>query len=184
MATTSKKAAPAEVKETAVKTAETAAAEVKTEAVQEAPKKEAAPKTEKKPAAKKTTAPKAEKKPAAKKPAEKKTTKKKGPSYEDAVSAAKKKTAAANVSKLKYPVALNVELNGAADGIFYIYVADGKISVEPYKYDDYDVYMRADAEAFLDVMNGKKNIYDALADGSIKIDGNTKKAILIVNAAF
>lgn len=179
MATTSKKATPAEVKETTFKASEAVATKVNTEAVQEAPKKEAAPKTEKKSAAKNSTAPKSEKKPTAKK-----TTKKKDASYEDAVSAAKKKMASANISRLKYPVALNVELNGTADGIFYIYVVNGSFSVEPYKYDDYDVYMRADAETFLEVMNGQKNIYDALADGSIKIDGNTKKAILIVNAAF
>lgn len=175
MATTSKKATPAEVKETTFKASEAVATKVNTEAVQEAPKKEAAPKTEKKSAAKNSTAPKSEKKP---------TAKKKDASYEDAVSAAKKKMASANISRLKYPVALNVELNGTADGIFYIYVVNGSFSVEPYKYDDYDVYMRADAETFLEVMNGQKNIYDALADGSIKIDGNTKKAILIVNAAF
>ncbi len=174
-----------EKKETAVTTAEIAA-EVKTEAV-----KEAAPKAEKKPAAKKPAAKKpAAKKPAAKKPAEKsaakKTPKKKGPSYEDVVALAKTKFLAANITKIKYPIAANVELNGVVDGIFYIYIDSEtqSISVEPYKYDDYDVYFRVDADEFLNVIGGKKNIYDALADGNMKVDGNTKKAVLLINAAF
>lgn len=178
MANTTKKTAapaPAEMKETAVKAAETPAAEVKTEAKKEAAKKPAA----KKPAAKKTTSKKTETK-----AAPKKTTKKKGLSYEDVVAATKKKMAAADITKIKYPIPANVELNGSADGIFYIYIADGEIAVEPYKYDDYDVYLRADADEFMNVMTGKKNIYDALAEGLIKIDGNTKKAILLIHAAF
>ncbi|MGN0674424.1 MAG: SCP2 sterol-binding domain-containing protein [Oscillospiraceae bacterium] len=191
MATT-KKTTPAEIKESAVKAAETVAAEVKPEVKQETAKKPAA----KKPAAKKEAAPKADKKPAAKKPAKKpaakteekpaakKASKKKGISYEDVVAAAKKKVAGADITKIKYPIPANVELNGAADGIFYIYIDSDNISVEPYKYDDYDVYIRADAEEFMNVLNGKKNIYDALAEGLIKIDGNTKKAILLIHAAF
>lgn len=190
-----KKTTPAETKETVVKAAETAAAEVKTEAVKEAPKaaekkapakKSAAKKpAAKKPAAKKETAKAAEKKAPAKKETAKKTTKKKGLAYEDVVEAAKKKMAGANLTRIKYPIAANVELNGAADGIFYIYIDEtNNISVEPYKYNDYDVEFRADADAFMAVMNGKKNIYDALADGLIKVSGNVKKAILLINAAL
>ncbi len=190
-----KKTTPAETKETVVKAAETAAAEVKTEAVKEAPKaaekkapakKPAAKKpAAKKPAAKKETAKAAEKKATAKKEAAKKAPKKKGLAYEDVVEAAKKKMAGANLTRIKYPIAANVELNGAADGIFYIYIDEANnISVEPYKYNDYDVEFRADADAFMAVMNGKKNIYDALADGLIKVSGNVKKAILLINAAL
>lgn len=190
-----KKTTPAETKETVVKAAETAAAEVKTEAVKEAPKaaekkapakKPAAKKpAAKKPTAKKETAKAAEKKAPAKKEAAKKTTKKKGLAYEDVVEAAKKKMAGANLTRIKYPIAANVELNGAADGIFYIYIDEANnISVEPYKYNDYDVEFRADADAFMAVMNGKKNIYDALADGLIKVSGNVKKAVLLINAAL
>ncbi len=189
-----KKTTPAETKETVVKAAETAAAEVKTEAVKEAPKadekkapakKPAAKKTaEKKPAAKKETA-KAAKKAPAKKETAKKAPKKKGLAYEDVVAAAKKKMAAADLTRIKYPIAANVELNGAADGIFYIYIDEANnISVEPYKYNDYDVEFRADADAFVAVMNGKKNVYDALAEGLIKVSGNVKKAILLINAAL
>ncbi len=180
------KTTTAETKVTAV---ETAAAEVKTEAVKEAPKaaeKKAAAKkpAAKKPAAKKTTKA-AEKKAPAKKEAAKKAPKKKGLAYEDVVEAAKKKMAGANLTRIKYPIAANIELNGAVEGIFYIYIDEANnISVEPYKYNDYDVEFRAETDAFMAVMNGKKNIYDALAEGLIKVSGNVKKAILLINAAL
>ena len=182
-----KKTTPAE--NTAVETK--AVEEVKTEAPKAAEKKAPAKKeTAKKPAAKKTTkaaekkAP-AKKEAAPKKETAKKTTKKKGLTYEDVVEAAKKKMAAADLTRIKYPIAANVELNGAADGIFYIYIDEANnISVEPYKYNDYDVEFRADADAFVAVMNGKKNIYDALAEGAVKFSGNVKKAILLINAAL
>ncbi len=144
--------------------------------------KTAAAKAEKKPAAKRGRKPAAEK--AA--PAAKKTSKKKGISYDDVFDAAKKKFLAADITKIKYPVAANVELSGSVTGDFYIFidVDNQTIAVEPYRYNDYDVNFRADADELLAVMNGKKNIYDALAGGLIKVNGITTKAILLVNAAF
>ena len=192
-----KKTTPAENTAVETKAVETKVAEeVKTEAPKAAEKKAPAKKeTAKKPAAKKPAAKKttkaaekkapAKKEAAPKKEAEKKAPKKKGLAYEDVVEAAKKKMAAADLTRIKYPIAANVELNGAADGIFYIYVDEANnISVEPYRYNDYDVEFRADADAFVAVMNGKKNIYDALAEGAVKVSGNIKKAILLINAAL
>ena len=212
MANTKKTAeAPVEVKEAAeVKTetaAETAAPKKETAKKPAAKKSTAA---EKKPAAKrgrKPAAAKAEKEPAkaAKKPAAKpgrkpaaakaepaaeaapaKKGRKKGISYEDIVKAAEKKFLAADITKIKYPIAANIELFGSVTGDFYVYInADKKeIVVAPYKYDDRDVGFRADADELMAVLKGKKNIYDALANGLVKVDGITKKAVLLINAAF
>ncbi len=104
------------------------------------------------------------------------------------IDAAKKRMKAADISKIKYPIALNLEINnfdGEDNKYIYILVNDGEISVEPYRYNDYDFSFRGDAENILNIMNGKTNIYDAFANGLIKIDGNNiKKAILFINAAF
>lgn len=161
-------------------------------------KKPAAPKAEeKKPAAakkpaktaaaeKKPAEKAAAKKPAAKKPAEKKTTGKKAAAkavtYDSVVAEAKKKFADAKTAKIKYPIAANFELS--ANEIFYVYIGEAGVAVEPYRYDDYDIYFRTDAETLTQVLTGKKGIIDALADGSVKLDGNTKKAVLFIDAAF
>ena len=110
----------------------------------------------------------------------------KGISYEAVVDVAKKKILAADITKIKYPVSANIELSGSVTGDFYIYIdADNQtIAVEPYKYNNHDVSFRADADELLAVLKGKKNIYDALSDGGIKISGITTKAILLINAAF
>lgn len=163
-------AAPAEEKKPAAKKGRKPAA-AKAEKPAKAPAKAA-----KKPAAKAEA--EAPKKRAAKKPAAKKTV-----SYEDVVEMAKKKFMAADKTRIKYPVAVNVKLTGAAEGIFYVYIDSENIYVEPYKYDDYDVEIEADTEEFVKVLNGKLNIYDALS-ADVKITGIVKKAVLFINAAF
>lgn len=212
MANTEKKTATEVKKTETVKTAETkpattpaapapkaAPAEVK--AAAPAPKKEEKKPAEKKPAAKKT----AEKKPAEKKPAAKKTAAKteakpaaktaakapkapKAPKvspYEAAVAKSQKKFASVKTDKVKYPIAVNIELSGSAEGIFYVYLSEaGKPAVEPYRYDDYDVYVRADADAFNKVLDGKLSVYDALADGSLHVEGTVKKALMFFLSAF
>ena len=146
-------------------------------------------------------------KPAAEKPAAKKAAAKKDEApkragrkkllaYEDVVLEVRKKANAANVTKIKYPIAANVVLSGnfsenknAGDdnkNVFYIVINPDteSISVEPYKYNDYDVEITADAEELMNVVKAKKNIYDALSDGEIHIHGTTKKAVLLIHAVF
>ena len=187
-----KKSVPAEIKETAASAAPAAEEAKKEPAKKPAAKKStAAPKADdKKPAAKKTAAPKAEAPKAGKKA--------KGLAYEDVVAAAVKKIKAADTTKIKYPIAANVELTGnfsenqnpTDDGsnkkVFYINIIPEQevINVEPYRYNDYDVTISADAEELMNVLKGKKNIYDALADGGVHIHGNTKKAVLLIHSAF
>ena len=180
-----KKSVPAEIKDTASVAASADPAKKET-AKKPAAKKPAASKAaDKKPAAKKTAAPKASESKAGRKP--------KGLAYSDIVAAAKKKILAADITKIKYPIAANVELSGKFienedsnnRNIFYIYIDPDKqeISVEPYRYNDYDVTINADAEELMNVLKGKKNIYEAISEG-IHIHGNTKKAILLIHSAF
>jgi len=200
-----KKESAAEVKTEAPKEETTAAeapkkrgrkpAATKSDIAAETKKKASAPRGRKPAEDKKTAAAdvktetpkKRGRKPAAEKKAETASAKggrKKAVTYDSVMKAAKKKISSANLSKIKYPIAVNVELSGAAEGVFYIVISDGKVDVEPFKYDDYDVYFRADAEEIMKVFGDKKNIYDALADGLIKVDGNTKKAILFIHAGL
>ena len=185
---------PAAAPVAAPKAAEVKPAEVK--AAAPAPKKEEKKPAEKKPAAKKTT----EKKPAAKKTAAKTDAKPaakaaakapkapKAPKvspYEAVLAKSQKKFASIKTDKVKYPIAVNVELSGSAEGIFYVYLSEaGKPAVEPYKYDDYDVYVRTDADAFNKVLDGKLSVYDALAEGSLHVEGTVKKALMFFLSAF
>lgn len=195
----------AEVKPAEVKPAEAKSVEVKAEAP--APKnteekKPAEKKAEKKPAekkpaekkaapAKKTASAKAEK-PAAKtaeKPAKAKAPRApKAPKvspYQAAVAKAQKKFSTIKTDLVKYPIAVNIELNGSAEGVFYVYLSEaGKPDVEPYRYNDYDVYVRVDADAFDKILDGKLDVYKALAEGTLHVEGTVKKALMFFLSAF
>ena len=199
-AKTAAEAKPVEVKPE-VKPAEVKPAEAK--AAAPAPKnteeKKPAEKTaEKKPAEKKATAKKAAAKTAkAEKPAAKtaeKAPKAKAPRapkapkaspYDTALAKAKKKFSAIKTDLVKYPIAVNFELNGSEGEIFYVYLSEaGKPAVEPYRYNDYDVYVRVDADSFNKILDGKLDVYKALAEGILHVEGNVKKALMFFLSAF
>lgn len=198
-------AKPVEVKPE-VKPAEVKPAEAKTAAP--APKNT----EEKKPAEKKAEKKAAEKKPAEKKAAAKKTAAKtakaekpaaktaekapkakaprapkapKASPFDAALAKAKKKFSAIKTDLVKYPIAVNFELNGSEGEIFYVYLSEaGKPAVEPYRYNDYDVYVRVDADSFNKILDGKLDVYKALAEGILHVEGNVKKALMFFLSAF
>lgn len=187
---------PAEVKPAEVKPAEVKPAEVK--AAAPAPKntekkKPAEKKAEKKAPAKKTAAKTAKAEKPAAKTAEK-APKAKAPRapkaskvspYQAAVAKAQKKFSTIKTDLVKYPIAVNIELNGSAEGVFYVYLSEaGKPDVEPYRYNDYDVYVRVDADAFDKILDGKLSVYKALAEGSLHVEGTVKKALMFFLSAF
>ena len=197
---------PAEVKPAEVKPAEVKPAEVKaaapapknTEKKKPAEKKAEKKVAEKKPAEKKAPAKKTAAKTAkAEKPAAKtaeKAPKAKAPRapkapkvspYQAAVAKAQKKFSTIKTDLVKYPIAVNIELNGSAEGVFYVYLSEaGKPDVEPYRYNDYDVYVRVDVDAFDKILDGKLSVYKALAEGSLHVEGTVKKALMFFLSAF
>lgn len=177
------KAAPApkntEEKKPAEKKAEKKAAEKKP-AEKKAPAKKTAAKTAK---AEKPAAKTAEKAPKAKAPRAPKAPK--VSPYQAAVEKAQKKFSTIKTDLVKYPIAVNIELNGSAEGVFYVYLSEaGKPDVEPYRYNDYDVYVRVDADAFNNILDGKLDVYKALAEGTLHVEGTVKKALMFFLSAF
>ncbi len=181
MATTNK---PADKKVTAEVKATAPKAEAKKEVKAAAPKAEAkkevkaeAPKAE----AKKVEAPKAEaKKPAAKKAAAPKAVVATFESIYTAVEAkAKKAKFTSDFMATQITLKGNLECQP-----LYVKVEAKKAEVAPYEYNNACFYIDADAETFAAILNGKKSIFDALAVGSVEINGDATKAILFVKAMF
>ncbi len=182
MATSTTKAADKKVADKTTKAAETKAvvkteakAEVKTEA-----KKEVAPKAA---PAKKAEAKKA--------PAKKATTTAKKAPAKKAVEATFDSIFAAinsNAKKAKFTsnfIAAQITLTGNVESQpLYVKVDSKKAEVAPYNYNDSSFVMNADAEAMAAVLNGKKTIFDAIAEGKIAIYGDASMAVLFVKAMF
>ncbi|MBR6483855.1 MAG: SCP2 sterol-binding domain-containing protein [Clostridiales bacterium] len=66
----------------------------------------------------------------------------------------------------------------------YVRVEDKIAEVAPYEYNDASFYIDSSAQVFADILNGKKDIYNAIADGSVRINGDAAAAVLFIRAVF
>lgn len=76
-------------------------------------------------------------------------------------------------------IAVQVNVEGEASGIFYIEVANGAVNVEPYDYHDHDVLVIASTEVISDIADGKLSVEEAYASAAIRVEGNLGKAALL-----
>ncbi len=104
--------------------------------------------------------------------------------YHDVVTMTAKKVLAADISKLNESISAQIAIYGQCDGIFYIEINDGVISVEPWDYKGADIQIYTNTEDLVKIVTGKLSIYDAIASKVFEIYGDTEKAILLVRAAF
>lgn len=131
-----------------------------------------------KPVAKKEKPVAKKEKPAATKKSENKLT------YNDIVTMTAKKVLAADISKLNDSISAQIAIYGQCDGIFYLEIKDGVISVEPWDYKGADIQIYTNTEDLVKIVTGKLSIYDAISSKVFEIYGDTEKAILLVRAAF
>ena len=59
--------------------------------------------------------------------------------------------------------------------IFYVEIKDGKLSVEPYEYNDRQANLIMKSADFVKLINGKLNAVLAFTTGKLKIDGDIGK---------
>ncbi len=99
--------------------------------------------------------------------------------YHELVKKVKDTLTAADASAISEHIAVQVNVTGEAEGIFYIEAADGKLAVEPYDYVDRDALVAASEESILAVMAGKLNVEQAIADGTVYFEGNGDKMAML-----
>ena len=102
--------------------------------------------------------------------------------YEELVKKAKQAAKKMDVSTIDEHIAVQIDIVGEGEGAFYVEVADGKVSVEPYEYYDNDCKVTASADVITALFAGKLNVDEALANGSVFVEGDGGKALAIVNA--
>ena len=74
-------------------------------------------------------------------------------------------------------MAVQVNLSGDEGGTFYVEVKDGKVSVEPYEYNDRQCQVTVDAATLTKIMDGKANAVMAYTTGKLKVDGDVGAAL-------
>ena len=102
--------------------------------------------------------------------------------YEEIVKKAKQEAKKVDASNINEHIAVQIDVVGEGEGAFYVEVADGKVSVEPYEYYDNDCKVTASADVIMTLFAGKLNVDEVLANGSVSFEGDGGKALAIVNA--
>jgi hypothetical protein len=179
---------PAETQQAAKAPAKKPTAKAPAKAAEKAPAKKPAAKAPAKKATEKTPAKAPAKKPAAKAPAKAaqpaaKQSKSKL-TYEGLVAAADAKLGKVKPSKKLPKIPFNVVLHGAVDGVFYVLIEDGKVDVQPFRYEDSAVDFSISADNFVLLLDGKFKIGEGVAAGTFQISGDMKKAFIAVAELF
>ncbi len=99
--------------------------------------------------------------------------------FEELFAKVKNQIKDADVSNIGGKLAFEFNITGEGEGIFYAEVKDGKLSVEPYNYNDKDVKFTVSADNFIKIIQGKLDPVAAFTLGKLKIDGDIQKALML-----
>ena len=87
--------------------------------------------------------------------------------YESIVAAVRKKLSKADVSSIPGTLAFQVDVEGKAEGIFYIEIKDGQLHVEPYDYHDRNARLIINGTNLMKLVNGKLDPVLAFTTGKL-----------------
>lgn len=99
--------------------------------------------------------------------------------YEELVEQVRTAYAGVDASGIAEHVSFQFNIEGEAEGAFYLEISDGKINVEPYEYYDRDVLVTTSAAHLLEIVSGKLDPVKAYLTGKIKAEGNLGKAAFL-----
>ncbi len=91
--------------------------------------------------------------------------------YEELVEQVKTATKKARVSKSVGHVAYQFNVEGEAEGAFYVEISDGKVHVEPYEYYDRDIIIVTSADTIVQMLEGKLPVRVAYSNGLLRAYG-------------
>lgn len=101
--------------------------------------------------------------------------------YEDIVYTVRKTFENADARNIFEHIAIQVNVEGEGEGIFYFEVAERHICVEPYDYYDRDLLMITTGQVLMDLCDKKYSMRSAIEDGRIKVYGNERKLNLCLD---
>ena len=99
--------------------------------------------------------------------------------YEELVASVKKAVKKSKVSKTVGHVAFQFNVEGEAEGAFYLEVDNGKINVEPYQYYDRDLIIVTTADVIMQMVEGKIQPRVAYTKELLKLYGDVELVELL-----
>lgn len=100
--------------------------------------------------------------------------------YEEIVAKAKEEFGSADVSNYEGHLALQFNVTGEGEGIFYAEILDGKLFIEPFDYKDNDAVLTADGNDIVSFFNGTLDPVAAFESGKLTVTGDNAKALSIL----
>lgn len=97
--------------------------------------------------------------------------------YADFFAEIKAKFMEADVSDITEHLAYQFNIEGEAEGIFYVEVKEGVLYVEPYEYFDRDAMFTCKAETLRKIASGKLDPVAAVTLRKLKVEGDIGKAL-------
>ena len=74
-------------------------------------------------------------------------------------------------------LAVQVNITGDTSGVFYVEVKDGKVSIEPYEYNDRNCDITMSMDNLNKLIDGKLDPVMAFTLGKLKVGGDIGKAL-------
>lgn len=97
--------------------------------------------------------------------------------YEELVKEVKKNYGELDASNIKEHVAVQFNIEGEAEGAFYVEIADSNVDVEPFEYYDRDAVVTTSADVALGLSSKKVSLKDAYNDETAKVWGDLDKIL-------
>ena len=95
--------------------------------------------------------------------------------YEELVENVRNATKGAKVSRAVGHVAFQFNVEGEAEGAFYLEITDGRINVEPYEYYDRDIIIFTSADVIMQMAEGSLSPRAAFTNGQLRILGDVEQ---------
>lgn len=99
--------------------------------------------------------------------------------YEELVAMVANAMKRAKVSKLVGHVAFQFNVEGEAEGAFYLEIVDGKINVEPFEYYDRDIIIVTTADVIVQMLEGRLQPRAAYANGQMQVYGDVRQLAVL-----
>lgn len=96
--------------------------------------------------------------------------------FDELLTKVRTKAESADVSSSDF-LAVQVNITGKDEGVFYVEVKDHKISVEPYEYNDRNCAITMNMTNFNKLIEGKLDPILAFTTGRLKVEGDAGKAL-------
>lgn len=102
--------------------------------------------------------------------------------YRELVKELRNKYQKLDASKVEQHFAIQFNIEGEAEGAFYVEFSEGRIDVQPYEYYDRNLILTTDYQTALDMAEKKVNLLEAYKSDRLKAWGDLDQGIAIYEA--